>query len=68
MNNSPGQNDDTADRGRGATPAKCRLSSSNRLPKIAAARKNEPAKLSRLVRGEIDWIVMKCLEGPIAAL
>jgi serine/threonine protein kinase len=39
-----------------------RLSSSDTLPKIAAARKTEPAKLSRLVRGEIDWIVMKCLE------
>jgi WD40 repeat protein/serine/threonine protein kinase len=39
-----------------------RLSSSNSLPKIAAARKTEPAKLSKLVRGEIDWIVMKCLE------
>jgi serine/threonine protein kinase len=39
-----------------------RLSSSNVLPKIAAARKTEPAKLSKLVRGEIDWIVMKCLE------
>ena len=39
-----------------------RLSSSNNLPKIAAARKTEPTKLSKLVRGEIDWIVMKCLE------
>jgi serine/threonine protein kinase len=39
-----------------------RLSSSDTLPKIAAARKTEPAKLSKLVRGEIDWIVMKCLE------
>jgi WD40 repeat protein/serine/threonine protein kinase len=39
-----------------------RLSSSGNLPKIAAARKTEPAKLSKLVRGEIDWIVMKCLE------
>ncbi|HKI31789.1 MAG TPA: protein kinase [Gemmataceae bacterium] len=39
-----------------------RLSSSNNLPKIAAARKTEPARLSKLVRGEIDWIVMKCLE------
>jgi WD40 repeat protein/serine/threonine protein kinase len=39
-----------------------RLSSSNNLPKIAAARKTEPARLSRLVRGEIDWIVMRCLE------
>ncbi len=39
-----------------------RLSSSNNLPKIAAARNTEPEQLSRLVRGEIDWIVMKCLE------
>jgi WD40 repeat protein/serine/threonine protein kinase len=39
-----------------------RLSSSDTLPKIAAARKTEPAKLSKLVRGELDWIVMKCLE------
>src|SRR5262249_29378489 len=36
--------------------------SCNTLPKIAAARKTEPAKLRKLVRGEIDWIVMKCLE------
>jgi serine/threonine protein kinase len=39
-----------------------RLSSSNELPKIAAARNTEPARLSGLVRGEVDWIVMKCLE------
>ena len=39
-----------------------RLSSSEHLPKIAAARKTEPARLPRLVRGELDWIVMKCLE------
>jgi serine/threonine protein kinase/tetratricopeptide (TPR) repeat protein len=39
-----------------------RLSSSNDLPKIAAARNTEPARLSGLVRGEVDWIVMKCLE------
>jgi WD40 repeat protein/serine/threonine protein kinase len=39
-----------------------RLSSSQDLPKIAALRKTEPARLSKLVRGEIDWIVMKCLE------
>ena len=25
-------------------------------------RKTEPARLTRLVRGELDWIVMKCLE------
>ena len=39
-----------------------KLSSSNNLLKIAAARKTEPARLLKLVRGEIDWIVMKCLE------
>jgi hypothetical protein len=39
-----------------------RLSSSGDLPKIAAARKMEPARLSRVLRGEIDWIVMRCLE------
>ena len=39
-----------------------RLSTSGALAKVAAARKTEPAKLSRLVRGELDWIVMQCLE------
>jgi serine/threonine protein kinase len=39
-----------------------RLSSSDTLQSIAAARKTEPAKLAKLVRGELDWIVMKCLE------
>jgi serine/threonine protein kinase len=39
-----------------------RLSSSEELPAIAAKRKLEPAKLTRLVRGDLDWIVMRCLE------
>ncbi|MCI0462621.1 MAG: serine/threonine-protein kinase, partial [Gemmataceae bacterium] len=39
-----------------------RLSTSGCLAKIAAARQTDPAKLSRLVRGELDWVVMKCLE------
>jgi non-specific serine/threonine protein kinase/serine/threonine-protein kinase len=39
-----------------------RLSSSEALPAIAAQRRTEPAQLSRLVRGELDWIVMKALE------
>src|SRR5262249_31244769 len=39
-----------------------RLSTSDTLSKIAAARGTEPDRLSRLVRGEMDWIVMKCLE------
>jgi serine/threonine protein kinase len=33
-----------------------------RLPAIAARRGLEPARLSRLVRGELDWIAMKALE------
>jgi serine/threonine protein kinase len=39
-----------------------RLSTSGELAKVAAARKTDPAKLSRLVRGELDWVVMKALE------
>src|SRR5207248_8713749 len=38
-----------------------KLSSSEELPAIAAHRKLEPKKLTKLVRGELDWIVMKCL-------
>jgi tetratricopeptide (TPR) repeat protein len=45
-------------------PAKpsTKLSGSAELPAIAAKRKLEPAKLARLLRGDLDWIVMKCLE------
>jgi tetratricopeptide (TPR) repeat protein len=40
-----------------------RLSDSGeKLASISALRKTEPAKLTRLVRGELDWIVMKTLE------
>ncbi len=39
-----------------------RLSTSEALASIAATRKMEPAKLANLMRGELDWIVMKCLE------
>jgi WD40 repeat protein/serine/threonine protein kinase len=40
-----------------------RLSESqDTLPAISARRQTEPAKLARLVKGELDWIVMKCLE------
>jgi WD40 repeat protein/serine/threonine protein kinase len=40
-----------------------RLSESkDTLAAISAQRQTEPAKLTRLVRGELDWIVMKCLE------
>jgi serine/threonine protein kinase len=39
-----------------------KLSSSGELPAIAANRHLEPNKLTRLVQGDLDWIVMKCLE------
>jgi serine/threonine protein kinase/tetratricopeptide (TPR) repeat protein len=39
-----------------------RLSSTSTLPSLAAGRQTEPARLTRLVRGELDWIVMKALE------
>ena len=40
-----------------------RLSESKEsLPSISAQRQMEPAKLRKLVRGELDWIVMKSLE------
>jgi tetratricopeptide (TPR) repeat protein len=35
---------------------------SDSLPSISAQRRTEPAKLTKLVRGELDWIVMKALE------
>ena len=45
-------------------PAKpsTKLSHSGTLPSIAAQRHMEPRKLTALVRGELDWIVMKALE------
>jgi tetratricopeptide (TPR) repeat protein len=39
-----------------------RLSTAETAPSIAAQRQTEPAKLTKLVRGELDWIVMKALE------
>jgi tetratricopeptide (TPR) repeat protein len=40
-----------------------RLSESkDTLASVSARRQTEPAKLTRLVRGELDWIVMKALE------
>jgi serine/threonine protein kinase/lipopolysaccharide biosynthesis regulator YciM len=38
-----------------------RISTSEALPSLAANRQVEPARLSRLVRGDLDWIVMKAL-------
>jgi len=40
-----------------------RLSGSkDSLPSVSAQRQMEPAKLTKLVRGELDWIVMKALD------
>jgi serine/threonine protein kinase len=39
-----------------------RVSTADALPSLAANRGTEPARLSRLLRGEIDWIVMKALD------
>jgi serine/threonine protein kinase len=40
-----------------------RLSDSKEsLPALSAQRQTEPTKLTKLVRGELDWIVMKALE------
>jgi tetratricopeptide (TPR) repeat protein len=38
-----------------------RLSSPDTGPSVAANRQSEPAKLGRLVKGELDWIVLKAL-------
>ncbi len=39
-----------------------RLSTDESLPSTAALRHIEPRKLMALLRGELDWVVMKCLE------
>jgi WD40 repeat protein len=39
-----------------------RLSALEELPRIAARRGLEPKKLCGLVKSELDWIVMKCLD------
>jgi hypothetical protein len=39
-----------------------RLSTKESLPSLAALRQTEPKKLMALLRGELDWVVMKCLE------
>ena len=39
-----------------------RLSTNESLPSVAALRQTDPRKLMSLLRGELDWVVMKCLE------
>jgi WD40 repeat protein/serine/threonine protein kinase len=43
-------------------PPSMRLSTSGALATAATRRGTEPARLARLVKGELDWIVLKCLE------
>jgi non-specific serine/threonine protein kinase/serine/threonine-protein kinase len=45
-----------------ATRPSTRLSTAEGLPSIAANRGTEPKKLAGLMRGELDWIVLKTLE------
>ena len=55
---------DAADRPRGGAAAAEHQAehAPTTLPSIAANRGTEPAKLTELLRGELDWIVMKALE------
>ncbi len=39
-----------------------RISTSLLLPSLAASRQSEPGKLSGLIKGDLDWIVLKSLE------
>jgi eukaryotic-like serine/threonine-protein kinase len=39
-----------------------KLSSSANLPSIAANRGTDPARLTKLLRGELDWVLLKALE------
>ena len=45
-----------------ARPSTRLSESKDALPSISAQRKMEPARLTKLVRGDLDWIVMKSLE------
>jgi serine/threonine protein kinase len=39
-----------------------RLSTAEGLPSLAALRQTEPRKLTAMLRGDLDWVAMKCLE------
>ena len=45
-----------------AKPSTRLTQSGESLPELAAQRRADPARLTREVRGELDWIVMKALE------
>jgi eukaryotic-like serine/threonine-protein kinase len=44
------------------TPSTRLTSSKESLEGLAAQRRTEPARLANEIRGDLDWIVMKCLE------
>ncbi len=44
------------------TKPSTKITSAEDLPRVAANRRLEPARLARSIRGELDWITMKCLE------
>ncbi len=39
-----------------------KLSKSGTLPSVADVRRTDPQRLVSLMRGELDWIILKCLE------
>jgi eukaryotic-like serine/threonine-protein kinase len=45
-----------------AAPPSTRVSTLGNLPRVAADRSLDPARLATLIRGELDWITLKCLE------
>jgi serine/threonine protein kinase len=49
---------------READPARpsTRITTVEELPSVAARRQVEPWQLGKLLRGDLDWIVMRCLE------
>jgi serine/threonine protein kinase len=49
-------------REREPTKPSAKLSTAEGLPTLAANRGTEPKRLTKLLRGELDWIVMKALE------
>ncbi len=44
-----------------APPPSSRVSKSEARPALAASRQTEPERLGRLVKGELDWVVLKAL-------
>jgi serine/threonine protein kinase/tetratricopeptide (TPR) repeat protein len=44
------------------TPSTRLRAMSDRLVDVARCRQTQPVTLSRLVRGDLDWVTMKCLE------